>query len=133
MMKDFDEYVSKLNYPSRSEICSRMREEIDAAPMTTRDRNIALADMQQRATEEFVQGRAPYREDQRRLDAMFWHDCREDLGYDRFLNEDGIGTIEAEAWDRGHSAGYSEVYQCLIRLCEFVEKIVKGIKPGVSL
>lgn len=132
-MKNFDEYVSSVEVVSEMEIRRELRREIANTPMTESERETAINQSIIRARGLAVEANAKYREDQRRLDAMFWQDCREDLGYDRFLNEDGIGTIEAEAWDRGHSAGYSEVYQCLIRLCEFVEKIVKGIKPGVSL
>ena len=133
MMKDFDENISRVEMVSEMEIRRELRREIANKPMTESERETAINQSILRARGLAAEANAKHHDDQNRLTELFWHDCREDLGYDRFLTDDGIGTLEAEAWDRGHSAGYSEVYQCLIRLCEFVEKLVKGIKPGVSL
>lgn len=67
-------------------------------------------------------------EERNRLKVEFWTDCRLNLGYDKWLTERGVRVLEGKAWEMGHSAGYSEVYDYLCDLVDFVREIIKETK-----
>jgi hypothetical protein len=128
-MKPFDYYsTNTVPYPSLQEYKRKRREEIDNTPMTTAEREQAKNKLHVEAKDWFVAASAPYNEERRRLDAEFWADCLAELGYDKFLNNEGCGVLEAEAWERGHAWGYSEVFNCLCGLVDFVTRIVDTMK-----
>lgn len=58
----------------------------------------------------------------------FWKDAREELGYDKFLNADGVSCLESKAYEEGHSAGFSEVFLCLGDLTEFARQIIASVQ-----
>ena len=70
----------------------------------------------------------PWNDEQARRDAEFYVDAREELAYDKFLTPEGVAALEYKAHEEGHSAGYSEIYNELIDLADFVENIIKHVK-----
>jgi len=56
-----------------------------------------------------------YIEYQKQLDEQIKHDMLEDVG---LLNHPKANRIYAYAWDKGHSLGYSEVYNVLCDLAD---------------
>ena len=66
----------------------------------------------------------PYYAAKRQRDAEFYADARKTLGYDKFLNEEGVAYLEGQAYEMGHSLGYSEIYYKLSELAELAEKII---------
>lgn len=63
-----------------------------------------------------------YRDARAVLKQEFWQDARVALGYGD-LPSSVISALESEAWDRGHSHGYSEVFNELRSVVEFVRKV----------
>lgn len=133
IVKDFDEYRSKVEYPDRSAIRDRITKDIDNQPMTKQERDVAYAGVARRVPEEFASAVQPYNTDSNRLQEEFWKDCRDDLGYDAWLIEKGIATLEAKAYEQGHSAGFSEVYGCLSDLSRFLDDIRVEFKGARSM
>lgn len=127
-MKDFDYYSDrnvKAEYPDRRGYKKKLIEEIDNTPMTTDQRTAAMSKVEQRVREWFNEAVKPYYKERNRLAEEFWKDAREELGYDQYLNDDGVRALEAKAWEDGHSAGFSEVFCHLQELESFVEDIIK--------
>lgn len=130
-MKDF-EYYSKIKvpYPDRSGYRRDLISEIDAKPLTKLQREGALADVSSRADEWFAEVIKPYREEQERLEAEFWADCRSDIGYDKFLNADGVAAVEAFAYEHGHAAGFGDIHSWAYEASELARKIVHSIQEA---
>lgn len=132
-MKPFEYYSTvKVPYPDKQEYRAKLLAEIDSQLMTAADRELARSFLSSRVDEWFRQEVKPYREAQSRLDAEFWRDCREDLGYDKFLNADGVAAVEGFAWEHGHSSGYSEVRAFLEQAADLAEKVIKSHTPEHS-
>lgn len=61
-----------------------------------------------------------YQEEASRLTKEFQDDCFEELG----IKDDARRFVMySEAYDRGHSAGHSEVYSCLGDIVDFVHRL----------
>jgi hypothetical protein len=58
-----------------------------------------------------------YRIESNRLYKLFMSDMAEDLGYSDHVKRP---ILERMAWDRGHSSGYSEVYNHASELAELL-------------
>lgn len=130
-MKSFDYYsTNSVEYPNQSEYRKRLVQVINDTPMTAAERDEALEWVHEEARIWFKEAVKPYREEAARLEREFWQDCRGELGYDSFLNSDGVAALEYAAYERGHSAGYSDIYCCLIELAELAEKLVKNGKAA---
>lgn len=130
-MKDWDEYKVKLPYPDRKlrkDKQSELVAAIDNAKMTTGERAAAMAGVPREVSTWWETQMAPYQAEEQRLTALFWEDCREDLGYTEFLNETGVAALEKEAYDRGHSAGFSEVHCVLSDLTDLARTLVDNRK-----
>lgn len=123
-MKDFSEYINQDEYPNRRAYGIRLKEEIDNAKLTQpeRLRRYSEAEVQ---TDNWYKGELKkYNHRQTQLTAMFWADCREDLEYDKFLNEKGCSALESYAYNRAHSDGYSEVYDALCDLISLAQDVI---------
>jgi hypothetical protein len=129
-MKDFEEYRSKLPYPDRSAIRKEVTDEINNQPLTANDRADKLADVSRIVSEKFSVAVKPYSDDEKRLEAEFYKDCREDIGYDKYLHEDGCRILEGHAYQAGHSSGYSEVYGHLCDLSSLVSSLSEHLKAS---
>lgn len=127
-MKGWDEYQTKLPYPDAGAKRNELTDAINNQLLTNDDRKARLNLVSDQVNAWFKEAVKPYNEDRNRLEQEFWDDCRADIGYDAFLNEDGIAELESAAYQDGHSAGYSEVYGCLVRLSELAEKLVKNAR-----
>lgn len=132
-MKDWNYYRNPVGvrYMSGEELNqyrTQLLEEINNKPMTAAEREEALKQLPARVLEYQREQNAPYIEAAAELEREFWRDVREELGYDQFLTEAGVSVLEAEAYERGHSAGFSEIYNCMRGLVEFCRKIVQHAK-----
>jgi hypothetical protein len=58
-----------------------------------------------------------YRQEQTRLEKMFFDDMADDLGY---ADNSKRGIFESICWSHGHSSGYSEVYNVALELVELI-------------
>lgn len=114
------------------ELAAQLRREIDETPMTAAQREKALKEMTSKVRERLRELNKPHQDEQSRLDAEFWRDAREELGYGKLVAEAGLGVIEGEAYERGHSSGYSEIYNCLLSLIDFVGRLAPHIKKGAE-
>lgn len=125
-MKDFD-YYSKVDaeYPSLQEIKAKKLAVVAETRLTEKERLEAIKMAEAGAMNEWRDAKKVYDDARGRKDSESWADCRLDLCYDKFLDEDGCSTIESKAWDKGHSAGYSEVYNVLSDLAIMAKKLVK--------
>lgn len=119
---NFDEYDKPIDveYPDTKKKRKELLDAIDSQPMTKVERDKAYDSVNATVNEWFKEAVKPYNKAKRAIEDKFWADCREDLGYDKLLNEKGIAAVEAAAWDRGHSSGYSEVYHAL---CDYVQLV----------
>lgn len=61
-----------------------------------------------------------YREEEIRLTKQFYDDAIKEAGLSNHPKKD---IIYSKAWEDGHSGGYSEVFNKLLDLAEFVEKL----------
>lgn len=121
-MKDWEYYSSpKAEYFSFSDVKREIKKQIDATPMTAEERRHAIADLGARARRIIDEKNKPYNEQQAALDAEFWRDAREEIGYGESLNEKQIGVIERKAWSDGHAHGYCEVFIHLQELSDFLD------------
>lgn len=121
-MKDFDYYRYRADevLPSLSEKKRELIYDIDQQRLTAEERRVALADAPIKARAWFNEAIKPYREAERKLQEEFWADCREDLGYDKFLGPKGVAALEGKAWEDGHAHGFYDVYNHLSELCDLV-------------
>jgi hypothetical protein len=124
-MKDFGYYNKPTaEYPDTYAYKKQLRAEIDALEMTAEERRKAIDGIGKKARAWFDVAAKPYLDEQSRLDAEFWDDCRKELKYREFLNPKACDAIETKAWDDGHAHGYSEVYLCLCDLIALARKII---------
>lgn len=128
-MKDFKYYSTvPVLYPDRNEYAKSLRDRINNNLMTAKQREDALANVDRDTAAWFLKQSLPYNAAQAALENEFWADCRKDLGYDELLTDDGCNALEGEAWNRGHSAGFSEVYGELMNLVALTQILAKNIK-----
>ena len=74
----------------------------------------------------FLAYRKAYGEENGRLQEMFYQDCCED--HDCDPDSDLSRLIYSEAYDRGHSAGYSEVYNYFDSVASFADRVLESVK-----
>lgn len=127
-MKDWDHYKSTLPFHGTREIRAELRKEIDEQKLTASERESALSAINGRANEIYTERNKDRIEDEKRLDAEFWQDCRDDLDYDSWLNDVGVSALEAHAYVKGHSGGHGEVYGVLVDLVSLLESIRGNLK-----
>jgi len=74
----------------------------------------------------FLDYRKAYGEENGRLYELFYRDCCEDHGCDPDSALSSV--IFSEAYDRGHSAGYSEVYSYFDSIASFADRVLEAAK-----
>lgn len=74
----------------------------------------------------FLDYRKAYGEENGRLQEKFYYDCCLDHGCDPGSALSRL--IYSEAYDRGHSAGYSEVYNYFDSVSEFADRVLEAVK-----
>lgn len=120
-MKDFEEYKTKLEFPSSHAIEAELRQTIANTPMTEKQRVTALQKLPEAVRQKVNTAAIPYREDVARLEAQFWRDCREDIGYSEWLDGEGMEILERTA---GYSViNQSETYSRLCDLAHLAERL----------
>lgn len=126
-MKDFKYYstpsMSYFGYDESKKMLASLTKEVNEAQMTATERIEALDKIPRRVREYAKIQNAPYNEKCRELDLEFYTDAREELGYDKILNEGGCMILESKAYERGHSSGHAEVFYILGELTDFVKEI----------
>jgi len=133
-MKNWDHYrepknVSYFGYEETKAFEAALRAEINFdKPLTAAAREKALADVKRQVREHAAEQNKPYNEAKGKLEAEFWADAREELGYEAFLTAEGVSALEYKAYEDGHSSGHSEVFSQLQDLADFAEKMTKAAK-----
>lgn len=126
-MKDFSYYSSvPVKYPDRAAIREKHVAPIAEQRLTERERKQAIERAEVAAKDEYDSILKAYLTAERLLEDEFWADMREEHGYAEWLGEDGIAAIENYAYQRGHSAGYSEVNNVMYDIAEMVDKCVNS-------
>lgn len=74
----------------------------------------------------FLDYRKAYGEENGRLQEKFYYDCCLDHGCDP--NSELSKVIYSEAYDRGHSSGYNEVYNYFDSVAEFADRVLEAVK-----
>jgi len=124
-MKDWDYYIETdvrfYGFKEESTLFSERLQAIDAAKLTGEERETAKRELQPTIRREFRELNAPHRAALRRKQDEFWADAREDLGYTETLSKEAVAAMESEAWEQGHSDGFSAVYVALQDLWAVVE------------
>lgn len=103
---------------------------INDTRLTVTERVIALDKLKQQIREHMREKNAPYNEACRSLTSEFWEDAREELGYCACLTPEGISKLESQAYEDGHSSGYSQVYYRLQELWEFFVELYPHMKAS---
>lgn len=127
-MKPWDQYKAKERYPDRVLVVREYMKErmsaLDDIPMTKSQREKAEKDLAEEAQKHYQERRQIYKDSLSAALQEFWNDAREELGYDAFLDAEGMQMIEGKAWEDGHSYGYSEVFSHLKDLSELVRQLL---------
>lgn len=76
--------------------------------------------------EAYREYRKAYGQESGRLEELFYQDCCEDHGCDPDSQVSRI--IYSEAYSRGHSSGYHEVYNEFDTVAEFVDRVLEANK-----
>jgi acyl-CoA thioesterase len=128
-MKDWEYYSipEDFYYPDKCKFREKLVKEIDEKRLTAAERKEELAKVNELVNEWFLIEVKPYQEECRKRENEFWIDCREDLGYDTLLNAKGVELLEAYAYERGHSSGFSEIYCELVEVSELVAELAEHI------
>lgn len=126
-MKNFKYYSTPsmpyFGYDESKKMLVSLTKEINKTPMMATERLEALDRIPKEVREYAKILNAPYNEKCRELDLEFYADSREELGYDKILNEGGCMILESKAYELGHSSGYAEVFDILEELTDFVKEI----------
>jgi hypothetical protein len=120
---NFDKYRITEKYPDRIKYKSEIIKKINNSPMTQVDRDKEIALVATKVGEWFKHAILPYNEQIAKIDSQFWADCRAAIGYDKDYTESQCLVIQGEAYERGHSGGYAEIYNCLENIVLFCDKL----------
>lgn len=124
-MREFEYYrTNPVAYPNRSAKLQELRDEINSALLTARDRELKLEQINDLVQIWFRDAVKPHNNAEQALLQEFWSDCRTDIGYDKFLTDEGVAALEAAAWERGHASGFSEIYNELCDLADLAKKLI---------
>lgn len=128
-MKDFDYYKNvEAEYHDYFTIKNKMLVELNSTPLTVEERKKRESELGTLARAKAKELNAEYYAERNKKTEEFWRDCREELGYTSYLDEEGVRILESKAEEDGHSSGYSEVFCELQDLDEFVYKIREHLK-----
>lgn len=72
--------------------------------------------------------RDTYNKSQRLIEDEFYNDCCDELGLDP--GKDSSRKLFQKAWEDGHACGYTEVYNHLVDLVEFVGEVTQLLQKG---
>lgn len=119
-MFDASKYRNDMPYPSESDkdvFMSARLAELDNTPMTQAQYKMAVEVLKEAAEAHIIALRIAYSNREFDLRDQFYRDAEEDYGFG-FLPDHIKSMIHGYAWDRGHSAGYEEVYNCYAAVVE---------------
>lgn len=129
-MKDWDYYdkpsIEYYGFDYRKQYRDGLIKAINDAPMTKVDRDLALSKVEADVRKHMQEVNKPYNEAIGALAGEFWADAKAELGYDDFLDAEGIAVLECLAYDRGHSHGFLFVFSELRDLSSFAQKIAQS-------
>lgn len=119
-MKNWDYYESDVNYESKMSIRRRLMRELTLDGLNEDDRHDAILQAEEMAIKLAIESAAAHEKDQQRLDAEFWKDCRESIGYDSILTEKGCLALETHAKLLSHSEEFQDMYDVLVKIYKLV-------------
>ncbi len=120
---DFKKYINKGTFSTYQELLFIALKALDEIPLTKTEREQKENIAKEQAWADYNIGKMNYYKESSRLDELFWNDADDELGATdiplakrRYLRD--------FAYDKGHSAGYSEVfahYESIIELYRNLE------------
>lgn len=129
-MKDWDYYdkptVEYYGFDYRKQYRDELIKAINDAPMTKLDRDLALSKVDAEVRKRMYEVNKPYNEAIAALIEEFWADAKAELGYDDFLDAEGIEALESLAYEEGHAYGFSSVFAKLSEFSDFAQKIAQS-------
>jgi hypothetical protein len=113
-MLDFSKYENHLPYPNRP------KKPMLADKHTVADVRKYAEDMEKYEADRvvFEEDRRKYNEKTVEVDEQFWKDVFDDFGISQ--KHPKAALLRRLAWQQGHSAGYSEVYNYASELADFL-------------
>lgn len=121
-MKAWEEYQPDIEYPSLRKY--RLDRQHLIPDLPGYERQVAIDKLRVESLAWFKEAVRPYVEETERLKIAFWSDCRDELGYEKFLKQPAVDAIEQSAWEAGHSGGFGEVFNVLTDLVDIARVIV---------
>lgn len=121
-MKPMEQY-SNVDYPNKKEYLQSLIDKINADRMTAAEREAALEAAADSAKAWFKLRLREYNDALVEKTKDFWKDCRQDMGYDKFLTENGCQLMEKLAWEKGHANGLSDVHNELCDLADLADEL----------
>jgi hypothetical protein len=119
---DFKKYINKGTFSTYQEILFVALKALDEIPLTKTEREQKEIFAKEQAWIDYKAGRSVYDEESARLDELFWDDADDELGSTdiplakrRYLRD--------FAYDKGHSAGYSEVFAHYQNIIDLYRKL----------
>lgn len=113
---DYDKYKNTAPYTTTIDWEDKMRTQIDTFVGT----KVQIAEFEKKVLdtikEERSKIRKSYHEEQARLIELFYQDAFKELGINP--NHPKIEVLKKIAWDKGHSCGFSEIFNELSELSE---------------
>lgn len=122
-MKEFSYYSEiKAEYPDRLGYKKKLTSDINNEKLTHVEREEKLKAIPQLVNEWFTNAVKPYTDESRKKEAQFYLDASVMIGYCDWPLEIKQ-KLQYQAYEDGHSAGYSEVFGYLQKYYEFVNDI----------
>ncbi len=120
-MPNFDapEFKNECKFVNIADIRAQLRKEIDAQPLTKKQRDLEYESINARAREAWLPANQQYNDREAQIRIAFWNACREHYGYGHWTLPI-ITIMEERAWANGHTFspadhanGFQEVFNCL--------------------
>lgn len=114
---NYDDYYNKLPFPKKP--IKPNLAYANCTPQMARSYADKL-EIWEKSFDDFKLQMDAYTAEEQRLMGQFYTDAIEEAG---LSNHPKSAVIYSKAWEDGHSGGYSEVFNKLLDLAEFVEKL----------
>jgi hypothetical protein len=96
-MKQWSEYKAEVRKPNKEEYLDGLLDVIHNQKLTTQERTDAILNAKKEAERWYQETNKKIIEESIEKADSFWLDCRAELGYDKFLSEQGCRLLEDTA------------------------------------
>jgi aspartokinase len=132
-VKDFEYYqepeVEYFTHADRRDMAAKLQQQIDNERMTLQERQEAVKAAQKEVEAAANAQNALYLARGEELQAEFWADAREELGYNKLFNEEGCKLLESAAWDKDRGYAFEDTFAGLKVQLDFVKQIIASRLP----